>query len=201
MYESHELHNWSSMIVMSGLQEARQLLGNWYTWGGDNPLTGHDCSGYVCNYLKAIGLFPRGSRYNADMLFHSYRDHYPDYLNEKIRGSGDWLLTSKPQPDRRVRRAGGPSHREILVGSVVFYSWAPWLDDSHVSHTEIALNPFQAMGAMGGGSDTTTREKAAEQNAYIKLRPIRFNGLVGVLDVPGLVKYLLMKDAWPMLNI
>lgn len=43
-----------------------------YRWGGSNPLTGFDCSGFVLELLKSIGAhpFPDGS---AQALYNHYR--------------------------------------------------------------------------------------------------------------------------------
>lgn len=42
-----------------------------------------------------------------------------------------------------------------------------------IIHVEICLNDYLAIGASGGGSKTTTIEKAMQHNAFIKIRPIR----------------------------
>ena len=42
-----------------------------------------------------------------------------------------------------------------------------------ISHVGICLNEFQMIEAGGGGSRTLTVDDAIEQNAYIRIRPIR----------------------------
>jgi len=42
-----------------------------YKWGGDDP-SGFDCSGFVIEILKSVGLFPRGQDTTARGLFGRY---------------------------------------------------------------------------------------------------------------------------------
>jgi cell wall-associated NlpC family hydrolase len=44
------------------LAYAIELSGLPYVWGGNNPLTGFDCSGYVQWVLKAAGIDPPGDQ-------------------------------------------------------------------------------------------------------------------------------------------
>jgi Cell wall-associated hydrolases (invasion-associated proteins) len=44
------------------------MLGLPYIWGGSNPLTGMDCSGYVQEILAAGGVDPKGDQ-TAQGLF------------------------------------------------------------------------------------------------------------------------------------
>lgn len=50
------------------LDYAWRYLGTFYSWGGDDP-SGFDCSGFVVEILKAIGLLPRGGDWTAAGLF------------------------------------------------------------------------------------------------------------------------------------
>jgi cell wall-associated NlpC family hydrolase len=65
------------------LEYARLFNGVAYKWGGDNPLTGFDCSGFIQWVLRSEGLDPSG-RQNAQAL-------YNHFLN-----TGKVLLTPEP---------------------------------------------------------------------------------------------------------
>lgn len=67
-------------------------LGKPYKWGGDNPLTGFDCSGLVLEGLKAAGVFPRVGDMTAEGLAQKYKrianpDLRPGCLLFWIRGA------------------------------------------------------------------------------------------------------------------
>lgn len=44
-------------------------LGIPYAWGGDDPMAGFDCSGFVIEILQSVGLFPRKADTTADGLY------------------------------------------------------------------------------------------------------------------------------------
>ena len=47
---------------------AWRFLGKPYYWGGDDPLQGFDCSGFMIEILKGVNLLPRPGDWNADTL-------------------------------------------------------------------------------------------------------------------------------------
>jgi cell wall-associated NlpC family hydrolase len=48
------------------------FLGMPYRWGGDNPLTGFDCSGLVCEILRVHGFIDK-TDYSAASLYDTYK--------------------------------------------------------------------------------------------------------------------------------
>lgn len=57
---------------------------------------------------------------------------------------------------------------DYLPGDLVFFG----TDRTHITHVEICVSKYLAMGASGGGSKTITAADAARDNAWIKIRPI-----------------------------
>jgi len=58
---------------MNELQDyAKSFLGIPYVWGGANPFTGFDCSGYVQWLLASVGLDPKGDQ-TAQGLYEYFR--------------------------------------------------------------------------------------------------------------------------------
>jgi len=88
-------------------------------------------------------------------------------LKEDTTAKGLWLLFK----NCRVSFA--------QEGCLVF--WGD--DESSIRHVEYCLNEDLSIGASGGGSNTNSVQDAIDQNAYIKIRPIRSRpGVVGFVD-------------------
>lgn len=51
------------------MQVAWSNYGLPYRWGGDDPLKGFDCSGFVIEVLKSVGLLPGKGDWTADGLW------------------------------------------------------------------------------------------------------------------------------------
>jgi cell wall-associated NlpC family hydrolase len=51
------------------------LLGVPYKWGGNSAPDGYDCSGLVCELLKAQGLLGNKEDYSAAQLFNLFKDN------------------------------------------------------------------------------------------------------------------------------
>ncbi len=68
-------------------------------------------------------------------------------------------------------------------GSLVFFGLPA------ISHIAFCLNKDLMLEAGGGGSKTTSREAAVEQNAFVRIRPIKWrNDIVGYRHPPYLWK-------------
>jgi cell wall-associated NlpC family hydrolase len=63
---------------------ALQFVGTFYRWGGDDPMAGWDCSGFVQELLAAMGKDPKGDQ-TAQGLF--------DYFSDPDRG---WMDHAEP---------------------------------------------------------------------------------------------------------
>ena len=50
------------------------FLGLPYRWGGDDPIRGFDCSGFVIERLKSVGILPVGFDTTANGLWKMYED-------------------------------------------------------------------------------------------------------------------------------
>ena len=54
---------------------AAYFIGVPYRWAGDDPLAGFDCSGFMVEILKAVGLIGQASDYSAQALFNEFALH------------------------------------------------------------------------------------------------------------------------------
>jgi|GEM_PF-765748 len=86
--------------------------------------------------------------------------------------AGDWTAQAlwNRFKDRTVKTPG--------EGCLVF-----WQSSSRIIHVEYCLTRDLAIGASGGGAGTRTVADAADQNAFIKIRPILSrSGIAGFVD-------------------
>jgi len=56
-------------MIETALKIAWKLYGQAYRWGGDDPLAGFDCSGFVIEILKSVGVLPRQGDWTAENLY------------------------------------------------------------------------------------------------------------------------------------
>lgn len=56
------------MLRTFAIDIAMRLLFVPYMWGGDDPLAGFDCSGFVIEVLKSVGKLPATGDWTADGL-------------------------------------------------------------------------------------------------------------------------------------
>jgi len=61
------------------MRTAWAYLGRPYIWGGDDPIRGFDCSGFVIECLKSAGILPRSGDWTAAGLATMFPvSPYPD---------------------------------------------------------------------------------------------------------------------------
>ena len=57
---------------------AWEFLGRPYRWGGDDPMAGFDCSGFMLEILQSVGLVPHGHDTTAHGLYAMYANKAVD---------------------------------------------------------------------------------------------------------------------------
>lgn len=82
------------------LKTALSYLGSPYRWGGDDP-SGFDCSGFVIECLKTVGLLSEQEDLTADQLRYRFADR-----KLKIPVPGSLLF--------RLRQAEGPAVHVVI---------------------------------------------------------------------------------------
>jgi cell wall-associated NlpC family hydrolase len=61
------------------VEYAKNFIGLPYIWGGDDPILGFDCSGFILELLASIGFVKRGIDYSAQGIFNLFRDRVIDH--------------------------------------------------------------------------------------------------------------------------
>ncbi len=115
------------------------FIGTPYHFGGDNPVSGFDCSGLVSELCRASGLLPWNARLNAQQLFDRFKGLY--------------------------RGADFPA-----LGDLVFYG----ADEKTITHTAFCLDAYSILEAGGGDEKTINLSVAAEQDAFVRVRPYNY---------------------------
>jgi murein DD-endopeptidase len=64
------------------LKVAWAFLGRPYLWGGDDPMAGFDCSGYIIECLKSAGKLPRKGDWTAQGLWDRFAAYQTDQPQE-----------------------------------------------------------------------------------------------------------------------
>ena len=124
---------------------ALQFVGTPYRWGGDDPMDGFDCSGFVQELLASCGIDPP-----ADQTAQGLYNHF-----EKLGG-----------------------YNKHGCGALAFYGKSV----TQITHVALMIDPYRIVEAGGGGSKTLTRQDAAAQNAYVRVRLLNARGdLVAVI--------------------
>lgn len=116
---------------------AMSFVGVPYRWGGENPISGFDCSGLVQEILRSAGMDPPGDQ-TAQALY--------NYFASNAQGN--------PR----------------CAGALAFYG------KSHdkITHVAFMIDEYRIIEAGGGGSITLTKEDAALQNAFVRVRLLRY---------------------------
>jgi cell wall-associated NlpC family hydrolase len=83
---------------------------------------------------------------------------------------GDWTADGLYRKFKNNKVSG------TFAGCLVF-----WGNDTRMTHVEFIIEPHHTIGASGGGRMTLTWRDAVNQNAYIKVRPVR-PGYKAVVD-------------------
>ncbi len=120
-------------------QYAISLIGIKYFFGGDDAVSGFDCSGLVSELMRAAGLVPYNYRENAQGI------------HDFLKATGAHTL--------------GP-----VTGSIAFYGKS----STEIHHIGFCLDSNTMVEAGGGDSTTKNDQVAIQQNAFVRMRPIKF---------------------------
>jgi len=61
---------------------AFKFIGLKYRWGGDDAIAGFDCSGFVIEILKSVGLLSRTGDWTAGGLYELFKDKEVPFAQE-----------------------------------------------------------------------------------------------------------------------
>ncbi len=89
---------------------ALSFSGTPYMWGGNNPIEGFDCSGYVQEVLASIGIDPPGDQTAQQLYNYFIAKEYPTILN-----AGSILFFGKD--DRTIKHVAIAVNRKQMISA------------------------------------------------------------------------------------
>ena len=154
-----------------------------YMWGGDDPIYGYDCSGDIVEVLQSVGKMKHGSDATADGLYQLYKPAI-DPVSAEAGCLVFWFKRGK---------AGKATHVEMMVNDwqTVGASGGGRPKFNLYNETRKCAFLMSIYGQYGRDElkaryeDTFLlkfvkaelyRQQAADQNAYIKRRPLGYRG-------------------------
>lgn len=108
-------------VIESAMLQLQEWLTSPYLWGGDDPLAGFDCSGLAGEYLKSIGLIPRGQRMTAQGLLSYFVRQLPH--NPML-----WIRTKEEAKN---------SSSGLPIPAPRAPSWKEWIKNIQIKYEEI----------------------------------------------------------------
>lgn len=124
---------------------ARTFLGVPYIWGGNNRLTGLDCSGLVCEVLRSFGIVGHFEDLNCDMLY-----------TKLVRGTTYGPSAVKFHPEK------------TFAGEILFFGEN--LKELH--HVAIAVDNCRMIEAGGGDRRCVLKDTAERLGAMVRERMV-----------------------------
>lgn len=161
------------------VEYAMSWIGRHYVWAGDDP-SGVDCSGYAVECLKGVGVLSPNVDYTAAGLFGLYKDNQKNFYKRSYLAF--WM-----------NQAGSVIHVEILIDGYHTIGASgggrPKFDLYKTITTDRVLKSFYPENMSRIQFESYEDEfiptmvkrqlyelQADQQNAFIKIRPLRYRG-------------------------
>ena len=144
-------------LIGISLRVAWQFLGLPYRWGGDDPMQGFDCSGFIIELLKSTGILSRKMDTTAHGLWMMFANNEVAIPVEGClvfwkRSDGRIIHVEMCIDERRSIGASGGGGTTVTIEDAIqknaYIKIRPFRTRPHIKGF---LDPFMK----GGGSDVT----------------------------------------------
>ena len=134
-------------LVGIALNVAWHFLGLPYRWGGDDPMAGFDCSGFVIELLKAASVLPRGGDWTAAGLW----QHFELYeVEEPYAGCLVFWYGARPS---RIIHVEFCIDQEFAIGASGGGSGSLTIEDAIRQNAYIKVRPWKSRDRVRGFID------------------------------------------------
>lgn len=142
------------------------LLNTPYKWGGNHPLEGFDCSGFILWLLTSIDAYNNHDT-TAQGLYNHFEIRYPMHMI-----------------DIRVD--------DFMFGDLIFFGDT----NVDITHIAMALDDDLMVEAGGGDSSTTSLRRAKKKGACVRIRPITSRmDLIAAFTLPHLLDSSVLEES------
>lgn len=127
---------------------AWKFLGTPYIWGGDDAMGGFDCSGFVIEVLKSVGVLPRRGDWTAQGLWDRLQ---PDFQVEKP--DEGCLVFWENLAKVRIIHVELCLNNEVSIGASGGGSKTLTLEDAIKQNAFVKVRPFRSRSNIRGFVD------------------------------------------------
>jgi cell wall-associated NlpC family hydrolase len=123
------------------------MLGLPYVWGGDDPIRGFDCSGFVIEVLQSVGVLPFPGDWTAQGLW----EHFKAARTETP--SAGCLVLWRPAGVDRATHVELCLNDELSIGASGGGSATRTAADAATQNAYVRIRPFRGRGIIKGYVD------------------------------------------------
>lgn len=123
------------MNILLLVDYAMQFVGRPYRWGGDDPMSGFDCSGFVQELLAAVGEDPP-----SDQSSQALYDHFAKGLFDSSVEMGSLLFFGKSVSE--ITHVAFALNEDLMIEAAGGGSKTLTLDDAVRQNAYIRMRPI-----------------------------------------------------------
>jgi cell wall-associated NlpC family hydrolase len=148
-----ENHLKAAYLRAIAVDYGKHFIGIPYRWGGDSPMEGFDCSGFVVEILQAVGILQHTHDYSADALYTIFKPNivalgYAGCLAFWLDDAGRAVHVMLMVDNRHVIGAsGGGPETATASDAVQQNAYVKLRPLTYRKGTPVVLDPFKGVPA------------------------------------------------------
>ena len=134
--------------IVKQTKERHRDLGKPYIWGGNDPMQGFDCSGFVVELLKSVGILPRYGDWTAQGLWDKFGMF--EYNNPELIEPGDLVFWHSKRNSSRIVHVEILINKNLSIGASGGGSENATLQDAIDRDAYVKIRPYTTRPHMAG---------------------------------------------------